>query len=309
MGADQAMKEPWQSYLELGIVHFMAFPECLTGEGPQFDTLAEICHDPFFDAVDVGPMNDAEERRRCAALFRDCQMTVTFACQPVQIRRGLDLNSPDRHKRQEAVEAILACIDEAKELGATRLALMSGRNVPQADQAAALDRLVKELCRICRAAKERAALPVVLEIFDYDMDKKALIGTCAAAASLAKAVRKEFPDFGLLHDLSHIYLCHEKPAEHFPLIREHLVAVHMGNSVSDRNHPLFGDTHPHFGMAGSDSDVAQLREFIRTLFDIGLLRPGRRPVCGFEIRPPQGVASKTAIANLKRTWQRAWWTL
>jgi sugar phosphate isomerase/epimerase len=303
------MKEPWQSYLELGIVHFMAFPECLAGDGPQFDTLAEICHDPFFDAVDVGPMNDSDERRRCAALLRDCQMTVTFACQPLQIRQELDLNSQDRAERQEAVEAIVACIDEAKELGATRLALMSGKNVPKMEQAAALDCLINELCRICRAAKERADMPVVLEIFDYDIDKKALIGSCAMAAAVAKAVRQEFPSFGLLHDLSHIYLCHEDPANHLPLIREHLAAIHMGNSVSDRNHPLFGDTHPHFGLAGSDSDVDQLREFIRTLFDIGFLRPDRRPVCGFEVKPPPGFTSNTAIANLKRTWQRAWWTL
>jgi sugar phosphate isomerase/epimerase len=303
------MKEPWQSYLELGVVHFMAFPECLGGDGPQFNTLAQICQDLLFDAVDVGPMNDAGERRRCAALLRDCQMTVTFACQPLQIRLGLDLNAPDRAKRQEAVEAIFGCIDQAKELGATRLALMSGKNVPKVEQAAAQDCLIHELCRICRAAKERAGLPVVLEVFDYDMDKKALIGTCAAAASVAKAVRQEFPDFGLLHDLSHIYLCHEDPAKHFPLIREFLVAMHLGNSISDRNHPMFGDTHPHFGMAAGDSDVAQLREFIRTLFDIGFLRAGRRPVCGFEIKPPPGVTSQTAIANMKRTWQRAWWTL
>ena len=36
------MKDSWQSYLQLGIVHFMAFPDCLSGDGPQFDTLSEI---------------------------------------------------------------------------------------------------------------------------------------------------------------------------------------------------------------------------------------------------------------------------
>ena len=58
-----------------------------------------ICHDPFFDAVDVGPMNFAVQRRECAALLRDCQMTVSFACQPLQLRLGLDLNSPDAIER------------------------------------------------------------------------------------------------------------------------------------------------------------------------------------------------------------------
>jgi sugar phosphate isomerase/epimerase len=303
------MKDPWQSYLQLGVVHFMAFPECLAGDGPQFETLQSICQDGFFDAVDVGPMVDDAQRRECAALLRDCQMQITFACQPLQLRHGLDLNAADKSQRKAAVEAVLACFDQARQLGATRVALMSGRNVTAAERPAALDCLVQSLCTLCRAARERAGAPIVLEIFDHDVDKKALVGTCATAAAVARDVRREFADFGLLHDLSHIYLCHEEPAQHFPIIREHLVAMHMGNSVSDREHPLFGDTHPLFGMPGSDSGTVELRDFLRVLFDIGFLRPGRRPVCAFEVKPPAGVSPQTAIANMKRTWQQAWWTL
>jgi sugar phosphate isomerase/epimerase len=303
------MKDPWHSYLQLGVVHFMAFPECLAGEGPQCETLRALCHDDFFEAVDIGPMADAGQRQECAALLRDCQMTVTFACQPLQLRQNLDLNARDRAERKRAIDAIVACFEQARELGATRIALMSGRNVATAERTAALDCLIQSLCTLCRAARERAGLPIVLEIFDHDIEKKALLGTCATAAEVARAVRREFADFGLLHDLSHIYLCHEEPAKHFPILREHLVAMHMGNSVSDRAHPLFGDTHPLFGIPGSDSDVPELRDFLRVLFDIGFLRSGRRPVCAFEIKPPTGVSSQTAIMNMKRTWQQAWWTL
>jgi sugar phosphate isomerase/epimerase len=312
------MREPWQPYLQLGVVHNMAFPECLGGDGPQLESLQEICYDSFFEAVDVGPMNDADQRRQCAALLRDCQMTVTFACQPAILRHNLDLNAADAAERKKAIHAVADLFDQAKELGAGRIALMSGKNAPE--PAAARERLVDSLRQLCKLAKDRAGVPLILEIFDYDMDKKALVGACATAAAVAQAVRRDFPDFGLLHDLSHIYLCHEEPAQHLPLIREHLVAVHMGSSVSDRKHPLFGDTHPLFGMPGGDSDVPQLRGFIKVLFDIGYLKPlspaphpgaegRRRPVCGFEIKPPSGVASRTAIANMKRTWQRAWWTL
>jgi sugar phosphate isomerase/epimerase len=303
------MKDPWQSYLQLGIVHFMVFPECLTGEGPQLQTLRTLCEDPFFDAVDVGPMADAAQRRECAALLRDCQMPVTFACQPLQLQQGLDLNSADKVQRKRAIEAVIGCLDQARELGATRLALMSGPNVPANEHAAALDSLIQSLCTLCRAARERAGLPVVLEIFDHELDKRALVGPCATASMVARAVRREFDDFGLLHDLSHIYLCGEEPAKHLPAVREHLVAMHLGNSVCDREHPLFGDTHPLFGTPGSDSGVAELRDFLRVLFDIGFLRPGRRPVCSFEIKPPSGISPQTAIMNVKRTWQQAWWTL
>jgi sugar phosphate isomerase/epimerase len=254
-------------------------------------------------------MNDAAQRRECAALLRDCQMAVTFACQPSQLRLGLDLNAADKAERRRAADTIVGLLDQARELGATRLALMSGKNVAPADRPAALDCLVNELVGICRAARDRAGLPVVLEVFDYDVDKKALVGPCATAARLAREVRREFPDFGLLHDLSHLPLCHEEPAKHLPLIREYLTGMHLGSSVSDPEHPLFGDSHPLFGTPGGDSDVPQLRDFVRTLFDIGYLREGRRAICGFEIKPPAGVAPRTAVANAKRTWQRAWWDL
>jgi sugar phosphate isomerase/epimerase len=301
------MKEPWQPHLQLGVVHNMAFPECLGGDGPQLETLQQICYDPFFDAVDVGPMNDPAVRRACANLLRDCQMTVTFACQPVILRHNLDLNAADPAERAKAVRGVSDLFEQARELGAGRIALMSGKAALAQRQAA--ERLIDSLRQLCQAARARVGLPLMLEIFDYDMDKKALVGTCATAAAVAEAVRRDFPDFGLLHDLSHIYLCHENPAEHMPQIREHLVAVHMGSSVSDRKHPLFGDTHPLFGMPGGDNDVQELRAFLKTLFDISFLRPGRRPVCGFEVKPPAAVAPQTAIANMKRTWQEAWWTL
>jgi sugar phosphate isomerase/epimerase len=301
------MKDPWQQYLQVGVVHFMLYPECLGGEGPQLATLQEICYDPFFEAVDVGPMREARQREECAALLRDCRMTVTFACQPVQLGQGLDINAADGSQRQKAVETVVGLIDQARELGASRFALMSGKNVPPEQRRAAVDRLITELRRICKEARDRAGLPVVLEIFDHDMDRRALIGTCELAAHVAREVRRDFPDFGLLHDLSHIYLCHEDPARHFPLIREYLTAMHAGNSVSQRSHPLFGDTHPLFGIPGGDSDVPQLRNFLKVLFDIGYLRAGPRPVLAFEIRTPSGVDPRTSIANIKRTLQRAWW--
>lgn len=303
------MREPWQIYLRLGVVHFMLYPECLGGDGPAFETLETICHDEFFDAVDIGPINDPEERLRCAALLRDCQMDVSFAAQPLQLANKLDINSADNTARREAVESICALIPQAKELGANRFVLMSGVNVPPRERSHAIDRLLESLRTICARVRDEAGLPVILEIFDYDVDKKALVGPCQIAGEVARRMRQEFRDFGLLHDLSHIYLCHEDPAEHFPIIREFLIGMHLGNSVSDPDHPLFGDTHPMFGAPGSDNDVPELRAFLKTLFDIGYLRPGRRPLLGFETRTPEGIKPKTVVANMKRTWQQAWWTL
>lgn len=301
------MKEPWQAYMRIGVVHGMLFPECLGGTGPIRQTLAVIAQDPFFEAVDVGVIEDTQERAECAALLRDSQLSVAFACQPVQLRLQLDLNAADSSAREQAFRALVELLPQAKELGAQRIFVMSGKNVPPGERRAALERLVTMLRRFCREAREQVGLPVALEVFDYDVDKKALVGTCELAAWVAREVRRDFPDFGLLHDLSHIYLCHEEPSRHFPLIREYLVAMHLGNSVSQPGHPQYGDTHPPFGVPGSDVGVAQVRECLKALFDIGFLRPGRRPVVAFEVRTPTGMDPHTVIANMKRTLAQAWW--
>ena len=54
------MHESWHRYLRLGIVHFMAFPETLRGEGPIVETLKQIGGDEFFTAIELGWVNDAK---------------------------------------------------------------------------------------------------------------------------------------------------------------------------------------------------------------------------------------------------------
>jgi len=301
------MKEPWQVYMRMGVVHGMLFPECLAGTGPIRETLQVIVEDTFFEAVDIGAIDDVQQRSECAALLRDSQLYVSFACQPTQLRLQLDLNASDAEQREHAFRTLVALFPQAKELGARRIFVMSGKNVPASERRAALERLVTMLRRLCREAREQVGLPLALEIFDHDVDKKALVGTCETAAWVAREVRRDFPDFGLLHDLSHIYLCHEQPERHFPLIREYLVAMHLGNSVSRAGHPLYGDTHPPFGIPGGDVDVLQVRNCLKALFDIGFLRAGRRPVVAFEVRTPPGMTPRTVIANMKRTLTQAWW--
>ena len=250
-----SMKETWQSYLQIGIVHSMAFPQCLGGEGPQLETLRQICHDPFFEAVDVVPIVDPVVRRACGALLRDCRMSVTLACQPTLLRQQLDLNAADEATRRKAVDTVLACLVQAEELGAGCVAVMSGKNVPAAEQPAAHRRLIDSLKQICKAAHARGGLRVILEVFDYDVDKKALIGTCAGAATLAGPCGWNIPASACC-TISATSTCVTKiPAKHFPLLREHLHAVHMGSSVSDPKHARYGDSHPLFGMPGGDSDI------------------------------------------------------
>jgi len=89
--------------------------------------------------------------------------------------------------------------------------------------------------------------------------------------------------------------------------RDHLVHAHIGNCVvKDRNHPLYGDLHPRFGVDGGENDVPELVEYLRVLRQIGYIADGKQNVVAFEVRPHQGDTSAAVIANAKRTLLEAW---
>src|SRR5207245_621165 len=87
------VKESWHRYLCLGIVHFMAFPEVLRGEGPFVETLRQIARDEFFTAVETGWVNSETERAAAAALLRESHLSVGFGAQSALLVTKSNLNA------------------------------------------------------------------------------------------------------------------------------------------------------------------------------------------------------------------------
>jgi hypothetical protein len=56
-------------YMHLGIVHFKAFPEVVSGQGPIVETLRKIAEDDFWTAVEVGWMKDVKARHEASKLL------------------------------------------------------------------------------------------------------------------------------------------------------------------------------------------------------------------------------------------------
>jgi sugar phosphate isomerase/epimerase len=299
------VKDALQSYLQVGIVHFMAYPECMKGEGPIYDTLTRIVEDEFFSAVEITWIKDPAERQRVKSLLATSHMTVGYGAQPCLLSQKLNLNHFDPVERKKAVDQVKACIDEAAEMGAGAIAVLSGAD-PGERREEAFKLLVVSVNELCGHAKAKG-LRFVLESFDSKYDKKCLIGPAKDALALCKAVRKENPDFGIMIDLSHLPIQDETPKRVFETLkRDNLAHIHIGNSVKQAGHPAYGDQHPRFGLPGGENDVPQLVEFLRELFEIGYLGRGRRPVVAFEVRPLPGESSGAVIANAKRTLIAAW---
>lgn len=303
------MNIPLHHCVRPGLVHFMAFPACMKGEGPVAETLSTLLADTFFEVVEFSWIKDPAERDRVRRLLETSCIEAKYAAQPRLLSQKLDLNAADPQARTRAVAEIKAAIDDAVDLGLREVAFLSGSDVPATERPAALERLVDSIRELCAHAEPRG-IKLVLEVFDRDIDKKCLIGPAPLARELAERIRADHPNFGLMVDLSHIPLLRESPAQALQPVREHLAHIHIGNAYFGpaRADPAWGDLHPRFGYPGGANDVPQLVEFLRELFAVGYLRlDGRhRAAISFEIRPVGDEDPHVLIAGAKRKFVQAW---
>lgn len=303
------MKDSLHDYMKVGIVHFMAYPFALSGEGRIAESVAEIVEDEFFDEIEITRVNDQAERDAVKGLLASSGMTVGFGAQPYILKGKLDLNSTDEEERSKAVDTLKSAIDQAYEVGAGKLGFLSGPRPPAQDRERALELLADSIIELGRYAKSKGDLVLSLETFDDSTDKKALIGTNRLACELAYEVRKAIPDFGLMVDLSHLPMQGETIRQALSATEEFINHAHIGNCViRDTQDPAYGDLHPHFGHPKGENSVPQVRDFLRGLLDIGYLREDapERNVVAFEVQPLGDQRAAVIIAEAKRVLREAW---
>ncbi len=302
------MDKHWNNYCKMSIVHFMAFPAAMRGEVPMVESISKIAGDPFFGGIEIGMIKDAQERARVKKVLETAHIGVRYAAQSALTLNKLNLNSLDETERMRAVDQFMRSVDEAAEMGANRVGFLSGIDPGEADRPKALDALATSVKQVGSYARDKG-IELVLETFDYDIDKKCLIGPNPLAAEFCQRIRQDFPGFGLLCDLSHVPLQHETSAQALNALKGCLSHIHVGNCVLDPKTPGYGDLHPRFGWPGGVNDVPQVAEFIRALFDTGYLSDGQaeKSWVGFEVKPQSPEeSSEMVIAGAKRTWQEAW---
>ncbi len=304
------MDSHWDKYCTMSIVHFMAFPEAMSGEGEIAETVGRIAEDSFFGAVEVTWVKDPKEREKVRDVVQAAHLKVAYGAQPIVLMGKLNPNSLDEAERAAAVAALRERIDEAEEIGARRFAFLSGKDPGDEGRPAALDALIRSTKELCAYGAEKG-IGITVETFDRTIDKKALIGPSDIAAEYAAAVREEYPDFGLMYDLSHQPLLFEESEAALTLLKPHLSHIHVGNACREEGLPGYGDLHPRFGWPGGCNDIGELVTFIRALFTVGYLGNGvingERPIVGFEVKPQsEHETSAQVIAGTKRCWQDAW---
>jgi len=98
-------------------------------------------------------------------------MPAAFGAHPTLLTQKLDLNSSDVAMRARAVAQLKADIDEAAELGLSRLVTLSGYDPGDAKRPDAMGWLAESMHQVCEYGK-KYGVGITMETFDRAVEKR-----------------------------------------------------------------------------------------------------------------------------------------
>lgn len=293
------MRDSIHKYFQIGTIQWMSHPSYKV-----LDSIKEIACDDFFDAIEITKMADEDTRKEAKKLLSQSHLRVCYGAQPSLLGPKLNPNDLEEEGRKKAEEVLISAIDEAEYLGAGGIAFLAGKWDPKKKEEA-YTQLLKTTRAVCSYAEEKGMM-VELEVFDYDMDKAALIGPAPYAARFAADMRMTNSNFGLMVDLSHFPTTYEVSEFVVRTLRPYITHFHIGNAVVKQGCEAYGDQHPRFGFPESANDTEQLTDFFKVLKKEGFLNAKNPYVLSLEVKPWGDEDPRIILANTKRVINRAW---
>lgn len=291
------MKESIHKYFRVGTIQWMSFPN-----SAPLDSLLAIARDDYFDAVEL--TGYGADRDKAKAILDQSHLTVCFGAHPIELKNKLNPNALDEAERQKAEDVLKQTIDEAEYLGSKGVTFLAG-HWQEDTKEQAYAQLLKTTRALCSYAAEKNMM-VEMEVFDFDMDKAALIGPAPLAARFAADMRTTHNNFGLVVDLSHFPTTYETSRFVIRTLRPYISHFHFGNAVVKPGCDGYGDKHPRFGYPNSANDVAEMLDFLRVLKDEGFFDAENPYVLSAEVTLRPSEDEGIVLANTKRVLNRAW---
>jgi len=293
------MRESIHKYFQVGTIRWMSFPKMGVLESAR-----RIASDDYFDAIEITKCKDAKEREAVKKILEQSHLKVCFGAQPCLLGPKLNPNDINEEGRKAAEADLIDAIDEAEYLGAGGIAFLAGKWEKETkDQS--YEQLLKTTRNLCDYAAEKGMM-VELEVFDFDMDKAALIGPAPYAAKFAADMRTTNDNFGLLIDLSHFPTTYETSRFVIQTLRPYITHLHFGNAVVKKGCEAYGDKHPRFGFPDSANDTAELADYLTVLKQEGFFRAKNPMVLSMEVTLTGDEDEEIVLANTKRVLNRAW---
>ena len=234
------MRESIHKYFQVGTIRWMSFPK-----RSVVDQVRRVAVDDYFDAIEITKCADDAEREEVKKILEQSHLKVCYGAQPRLLGPGLNPNDADEEGRKAAEATLMEAIDEAEYLEAKGIAFLAGKWAPETKELQ-YQQLLKTTRNLCDYAATKG-MNVELEVFDFDMDKAALIGPAPYAAKFAADMRTTNNNFGLLVDLSHFPTTYETSKFVIQTLRPYITHLHFGNAVVEEGKPMYGDKHPRLG--------------------------------------------------------------
>ena len=295
------MKDSIQKYFQIGTIQWMSYPP---SDYDLLESVKMIARDDFFTAVEIGVISDDEMREKVKKILEQSHLKICYGAQPRLLGPGLNPNDINEEKRKQAEKTLMEAIDEAEYLGAKGIAFLAGKWQEESKEKA-YEQLLKTTRAICTYAASKQMM-VELEVFDFDMDKAALIGPAPLAARFAADMCTTHNNFGLLIDLSHFPTTYETSKFVVQTLRPYITHFHIGNAVVKEGCIAYGDLHPRFGFPDSANDIVELLDFFKVLKQEGFFNAENPYVLSFEVKPWEDEDANIIVANTKRVINRAW---
>lgn len=291
------MRESIHKFFRIGTIQWMSYPK-----SAPLDSLLAIARDDYFDAIELKGFG--ADNAAAKAILDQSHLHVCYGAQPRLLGPKLNPNDLDEAARKQAEKTLLEAVDEAEYLGAGGIAFLAGK-WEESTKEQSYAQLLKTTRAVCDYAAGKN-MNVELEVFDFDMDKAALIGPAPLAARFAADMRTTHHNFGLLVDLSHFPTTHETSRFVIRTLRPYITHLHFGNAVVKPGCDGYGDLHPRMGYPNSANDTSELLDFLRVLKDEGFFNAEHPYVLSMEVTLRPGEDEGIVLANTKRVLNRAW---
>lgn len=291
------MRDSIHKYFQVGTIQWMSY-----SKSDPIDSLLAIARDDFFDAIEIKGYGNRNAEAK--AILDQSHLKVCYGAQPRLLGPKLNPNAVEEEERKRAEATLLEAVDEAEYLGAKGIAFLAGKWSEETKEIA-YAQLLKTTRTVCAYAASKNMM-VELEVFDYDMDKAALIGPAPYAARFAADMRTGHSNFGLLVDLSHFPTTYENSQFVIRTLRPYITHFHFGNAVVQKGCDGYGDLHPRFGYPNSANDTQELLDFLRVLKEEGFFNAENPYVLSMEVTLRPGEDEAVVLANTRRVLNRAW---
>lgn len=291
----------FKNYVRLGLNHHLLYADDIVNPAEHLRTLEIVLADNRFDVIDM--WYPWEIKDTALKVIADSGKTIYYNMGNRAGQRSLAPAAMDAEHRKYSFDVYKDELKRAKLCNAEKIITNSGPN-DLANRQQCIDYLVEFYVELCKCAEGTI---VMIEPTDWDTSKCKLIGSSAEAVEISQRVRDAGCDnMASMIDMCHVPLMHETIAQAVEDTGKYLEHIHLGNCVTDKSSPIYGDKHPGLGIESGVYGVEDIADIFRLCFKRGYFSEDSKGSASIEMRRLPGESSEKSLDKYYEAVCAAW---